>query len=87
MAHMQDAPTLKPGSPQCPKCSVHVSYNPSGLCGYYHSSNTCPLRSPPERRSDRKVCGVEVTCGELVEYHRTGEVPDTVIRRAHEVHT
>lgn len=86
MASMQDAPVLEVGSPQCPKCSVHVSHSPSGMCAYYHSSNTCPLRSPVERGSDRAICGVEATCGELVEYHRTGVVPNTVIHRAHEVH-
>lgn len=28
---------------QCPKCGRPASH--SGVCGYYHTSNTCPMRS------------------------------------------
>lgn len=78
---------VKTGSPHCPKCGVHTDFNPSGVCGAYHANNMCPLRSPAERMSGVAVGGVEATCGELVEHHRTGAVPDSIIHRSHEAHS
>ena len=83
---MQDAPSLPVGSPHCPKCGIHTSHDPSGECASYHANNMCPLRSPPERMTGVLIVGVEPTCGELMEYHRTGHVPSAVLHRAHGDH-
>lgn len=83
---MEYAPSLPVGSPHCPKCGIHTSYNPSGQCASYHANNQCPLRSAPERLANVLIVGVEATCGELMDYHRTGQVPNSLLVRAHEDH-
>lgn len=69
----------RPRKGRCPKCSApHDGAYALGMCGAYHSSNSCPSRSPPERPSHVVVRGINLTCGELVTWRDTGKLPADV---------
>jgi hypothetical protein len=59
----------RPAKDRCPKCrAAEGSEYATILCGAYHTSNSCPMRSPPENRSGVFICETELTCGELLRW-------------------
>lgn len=69
----------RPRKGRCPKCSAHPgSEYATTVCGAYHTSNSCPLRSLPDRKSHVVVRGVNLTCGELLTWRDKGTLPERV---------
>lgn len=69
----------RPKKGHCPKCNApNDGAYALGACGAFHTSNSCPSRSPPGRMSHVVVRGIMLTCGELLTWRDTGKLPADV---------